>query len=189
MRELDFISIFVSRLNRTGVRYMITGSVACIIYGEPRMTHDIDLVLEVGSRNAVKIEQAFPLDDFYRLPLETLTVEARRPIRGHFNLIHHETGFRADVYTVGEDPLNHWAMANRKSFEIQGEQVWLAPPEYVIPRKLEFYREGGSDKHIRDIAGVLEMSSDDLNTDWLQERVLGYGLVREWEKAKEMAGQ
>ena len=189
MQELDFISIFVSRLNRTGIRYMITGSVACIIYGEPRMTHDIDFVLEVGSKNAAKIEQAFPLDVFYCPPLETLVVEARRPIRGHFNLIHHETGFRADVYTVGEDPLHHWAMAKRKSFDIQGEKVWLAPPEYVILRKLEFYREGGSDKHIRDIAGVLEMSSHDLNTDWLQERIRSYGLLKEWEKAKEMGGQ
>lgn len=184
MPEPDFISIFVSRLNRTGIRYMITGSVACIIYGEPRMTHDIDLVLEVGLRNAEKVERAFPLEDFYCPPLETLIVEARRPIRGHFNLIHHETGFRADVYTIGEDPLHHWAMANRRSFELQGEQVWLAPPEYVILRKLEFYREGGSDKHIRDIAGILEMSSDDLNKDWLHEKIRGYSLITEWETLK-----
>ena len=80
-------------------------------------------------------------------------------------------------------------MANRKSSEIQGEQVWLAPPEYVILRKLEFYREGGSDKHIRDIAEVLEMSSHDLNTDWLQERIRSYGLIKEWEKAKKMCAQ
>jgi hypothetical protein len=102
VQETDFISIFVSRLNRTGIRYMITGSVACIIYGEPRMTHDIDLVLEVGSKNAATIARAFPLDDFYCPPLETLMMEAARPVRGRFNLIHLETGLRADVYTMGD---------------------------------------------------------------------------------------
>jgi len=186
MRELDFISIFVARLNRTGIRYMITGSVACIIYGQPRMTNDVDLVLEVRSRSVEKIAEAFPLDAFYRPPLENLMIEAARPLRGHFNLVHHDTGLRADVYTVGEDPLHHWAMEKRKSFEIQGEPVWLAPPEYVILRKLEFYREGGSDKHLRDIAGILEMAPDYLNTDWLQEKIRYYGLTREWQKAEEM---
>lgn len=188
MSELDIITIFVTRLNRTGIRYMITGSVACVIYGEPRMTHDVDLVLEAGSKTVEKIVEAFPLDAFYCPPLESLMIEAARSLRGHFNLVHHETGLRADVYTVGRDPLHHWAMANRKSFEIQGERVWLAPPEYVILRKLEFYREGGSDKHLGDIGGILEMSSDHLDMDWLQGKIHDYGLTREWQKAKERVG-
>ncbi len=187
MPELDFISIFVARLNRTGIRYMLTGSVACIIYGQPRMTNGVDLVLEVRSKTVEKIAEAFPLDAFCCPPLENLMVEAGRPLRGHFNLVQHETGLRADVYTVGEDPLHHWAMKNRKSFEIQGEHVWVAPPEYVILRKLEFYREGGSDKHLRDIAGILAMALENLDIDWLQEKVRHYGLTREWQKAEEMS--
>jgi len=151
------------------------------------MTHDVDLVLEVRARSAAKIAEVFPLEDFYCPPIETLIIEAGRPVRGHFNLIHHATGLRADIYTSGEDPLHHWAMANRKSFDIQGEQVWLAPPEYVIVRKLEFYREGGYDKHIRDIVGILELSSDYLDIDWLLERIHGHGLTAEWEKAREMS--
>ena len=96
---------------------------------------------------------------------------------------------RADVYTVGEDPLHHWAMANRKSFEISGEQVWLAPPEYVILRKLEFYREGGSDKHLRDIAGILALSPEELNMAWLEQKIRDYGLTGEWEKALKLSNQ
>ena len=91
MPELDFISIFVARLNRTGIRYMLTGSVACIIYGQPRMTNDVDLVLEVRSRSVEKIAEAFPLDAFYCPPLENLMIEAAAPW-GHFNLVHHKTG-------------------------------------------------------------------------------------------------
>ena len=187
MPELDFITIFINRLNRAGLQYMITGSVACAIYGEPRFTNDIDLVLEVSSKSVEKIPEMFGLDEFYCPPLESLIIEAQRSMRGHFNLIHHETGLRADIYTVGQDPLHHWGMAHRKSFGIQGELVWVAPPEYVVLRKLEFFREGGSDKHLKDIAGILELCSDDLNTDWLQENIQARALTGEWGTALKMA--
>jgi hypothetical protein len=186
MPELDFITIFVTRLNRTGARYMITGAVACAVYGVPRLTNDVDLVLEVGTKSVENVLAAFPPDAFYCPPREIVMIEAERPLRGHFNLVHHDTGLRADVYTLGEDPLHDWAIANRNSFELQGERVWLAPPEYVILRKLESYREGGCSKHLMDIAGILELSSDELKTDWLQEKIHEYGLTREWKKAKEM---
>jgi hypothetical protein len=71
-----------------------------------------------------------------------------RPLRGHFNLIHHETAFRADIYAAGQDELHDWGLGNRKLIEIEGEEFWLAAVEYVILRKLEYYREGGSEKHI-----------------------------------------
>lgn len=186
MPQPDFISIFISRLNRAGFLYMVTGSVACTIYGEPRLTHDVDLILQLNSKNVEKIPKTFPLEQFYCPPLEALTIEAKRPLRGHFNLIHHATGFKADVYLVGQDPLHLWAMANRKSFGIKAEQVWLAPPEYVILRKLEFYREGGSDKHLRDIAGILALSSEYLDFDILRQRIGQVGLDKEWEKAKQV---
>lgn len=49
--------------------------------------------------------------------------------------------------------------------------------------------ELNSDKHIRDIAGILELSSDDLNLDWLQEMIHSYGLAKEWEKANKILEQ
>ncbi len=56
--------------------------------------------------------------------------------------------------------------------EIGGIDVWLAPPEYVILRKLEYHREGGSEKHLRDIAGVLRVSGDTVDraalSDWIR---------------------
>ena len=60
MPEPNLFQIFVSRLNRLDIRYMVTGAVASIIYGEPRLTHDIDLVVELNPQNAEKIIDAFP---------------------------------------------------------------------------------------------------------------------------------
>jgi hypothetical protein len=187
MPGLDLITIFVSRLNKAKLRYMVTGSVACTIYGEPRLTHDIDLVVELTPQDIERIPAAFSLDDFYSPPIESIRVEAGRSVRGHFNLIHHETGLRADVYVMGQDPLHHWAMSNRKPVMLGGDEVWLAPPEYVILRKLEFYREGGSDKHLKDISGILRLSSDLLDLDYLQTKTRDYRLTEGWQRAVEMA--
>jgi len=186
MPELNLFKIFTSRLNEFGVRYMVTGAVAIVIYGEPRLTHDIDLVVDLKREDAEKIVQAFPSEEFYCPPIEVINLEIDRPLRGHFNLIHYETGFKADIYTLGQDELHHWAMANRKSFQMEEEPIWVAPSEYVIVRKLEYYREGGSVKHLTDIANMIEISSEHINFEQLQNKIKDYALEREWQKVQKL---
>lgn len=182
--EPNFYLIFTSRLNTQGIRYMVTGAVAAFVYGEPRLTHDLDLVLELGRNEARKILDAFPLEEFYCPPEETIRTEAGRPSRGHFNIIHHETGFRADIYLKGRDELHAWALAHRRSVGFQGSEIWLAPPEYVILRKLEYFREGQSEKHLIDIRGMIELSPHLIDFDLLGKKIAGYGLQKEWEKVR-----
>jgi len=165
---------------------MVTGAVASTLYGEPRLTHDIDIVVALDAKEIEKIVDCFPADEFYCPPPEVINVEARRPLRGHFNLIHHQTGFKADIYLVGEDELHQWAMSNRKHFEIEGEPIWLAPIEYVILRKLMYYREGRSEKHLRDIAGMIGASLNQISTDYLQKRIRYYRLEEEWEEVQKI---
>jgi len=189
MPEPNLFQIFASRLEELGLRYMVTGAVASIIYGEPRLTHDIDLVVEITEENVDKIVKAFPLEKFYCPPIDVIRLETRRPLRGHFNLIHHETGFKADVYTMGQDELHHWAMSKRKKIQLDEESVWVAPPEYVILRKLEYYREGKSEKHLRDIVSMLDLSSGQIDPDELQNKIKEYSLEKEWEQVQKMFGE
>jgi len=186
MPEPNLFGIFTKRLNEAGIRYVITGAVASVIYGEPRLTHDIDLVVEMAGKDVAKFLQLFPSADFYCPPMEVIKVELARPLRGHFNLVHHETGFKADVYLAGDDSLHKWAISERRQIQIEGDTLWVAPPEYVILRKLEYYREGKSEKHLRDIAGMLELSLNEIDLKQLEEFIHRYGLEREWQKAKEM---
>lgn len=187
MQEPNLFQIYISRLNRMGIRYMVTGAVAVIIYAEPRLTQDIDLVIELTIEGASKIREAFPPEEFYCPPEESLRVEVHRRIRGHFNIIHLETAFRADCYIMGEDPLHHWGMSNRKKVDFEGESIWVASPEYVILRKLEYFREGGSEKHLRDIASILKIYSDRMAFNELLEKINQYGLEQEWEKAQRLS--
>jgi hypothetical protein len=105
--------------------------------------------------------------------------EAARAQRGHINIIHHETGFKADLYLSGKDPLNQWGFERARKIDVEGEPVFVSPPELVILRKLEFYREGGSVKHIQDIQFLLKSCSD-LDVKVLEEKIDERGLKSTW---------
>ena len=184
MPEPKLYQIFVSDFNRLGIRYMVTGAAASIVYGEPRLTNDIDVVIDLASAEVEPFLNSFPLEQFYCPPSEVILVEIARSQRGHFNLIHHKTGFKADIYTVGRDKLNRWGLDNRKLIEIEGTEFWMAPVEYVILRKLEYYREGQSEKHLKDIAGMLSVSPDKINFTELDEKIKQQMLEKEWSAAK-----
>ncbi len=185
MPEPNLFLVFLEPLNRAGIPYMITRSVASPVYGEPRLTHDVDLVAELDVSRVDEFAGLFPMDQFYCPPEEVLRTEASRETRGHFNLIHHGTGFKADIYPVGRDPLHQWAMARRRAFEIEHAQVWVAPPEYVILRKLQYYQEGRSPKHLRDIRCILDISGDSIDRAELNARIVAMGLQTVWAELSE----
>ena len=75
-----------------------------------------------------------------------------------------------------------WAFEHRKRIELTKDlSLWLAPPEYVIIRKLEFYREGGSEKHLRDIENMLPQVGDSLDDAFLHAQISKRGLQKFWE--------
>lgn len=182
MLEPDLFMIFLKPLSRSNIPYMVTGSVASMIYGEPRVTHDIDLVVELQIKDVSGLKALFGQEQFYCPPEEAIKTEISRAADGHFNIIHHASGFKADIYPAGKDELHKWAMARRQKINVDDCDIWIAPPEYVIIRKLEYYKEGGSVKHLSDIKRLLEVSGDILDTSALKEKIAKYDLSAEWEK-------
>ena len=183
MPEPELVLLFVRPLNRAGIRYITSGSVAAVIYGEPRLTHDVDFVVFLDDADIRRLAGAFPAADYYLPPLETICAEVRREQRGHFNIIHLETGFKADCYLSGREELHAWAFRLRRPIQFEGETVMLAPPEYVILRKLEYYREGGSEKHLRDIRSMLAISGGQIDRASLDQWIERRGLQNEWRLA------
>ncbi len=185
MRGPELFVLFTGPLDEAGLAYMVTGSVAAMVYGEPRLTNDIDIVLELDRARAAELAALFPAAQFYCPPEEVLLIEAGRPHRGHFNLIHHATGYKADVYLRGKDTLHAWGLSRRRRLDLgEDESMWVAPPEYVIVRKLAFYREGGSAKHIADVRGMLEVSGDSIDMVSIGEWVDRLGLGSQWAEAR-----
>jgi hypothetical protein len=185
MPEPDLIELFVTRLGEIGARYLVTGSVAATLYGEPRATHDVDLVVELSAEHRDALPRVFPAEEFYVPPPEVILEESRREEHGHFNIIHHASGLKADVYLVGSDELHAWAFRNVRRYSVGAVEVCVAPPEYVITRKLEFYREGGSPKHLRDVRSMLAVSSELIDLSTLEEWVRRRGLEAAWSEVRD----
>ena len=178
MAETELPWVFTGPLERAEIPYMIVGAFATLAFGAVRTTEDLDLVLGLALGDLARFESAFPEADFYRPPRETLLTEVARTERGHFNLIHQATLDRADCYLTGRDPLQHWALKNRRRVAWQGRQCWVAPPECVILKKLEFFREGQSQKHVRDIQNILRLV--DVDRVFIEEHVERLGLREQW---------
>jgi hypothetical protein len=183
MPEAELSLIFVRPLNRLGVRYMISGGIAAILYGEPRLTNDVDFVVFLVENDLKRLAETFPETAFYVPPASIMADELARPERGRFNFIHIETGYKADFYTTGRDELNVWGLRNARKFELSGEPAIVAPPEYVILRKLEYFREGGSDKHLRDIRSMMSISPQLIDQKTLEDWIVRRQLQTEWNKA------
>ena len=154
-----------------------------MLYGEPRLTHDVDLVIEIEKSEHVRaLAEHFPAQWFYLPPEQVIRIEASRERRGHFNVIHLESGYKADLYLAGEDPFHRWALDHVNLIEFSAQKLPVAPPEYVIVRKLEYYREGGSQKHLKDIRAILRNTSVPLNRVELDRWLEIGGVAGVWQE-------
>lgn len=116
--------ISITLFEKSEIPYFVTGSIASIFYGEPRLTHDIDIVVHLSKSDFAKVTQLFPLEDYY------------------------------------------------------------CPPEDVIIRKLEFYQQGGSDKHLSDIKKMFPQVDADLDQTFLQNQFTLRNLMGLWKECR-----
>ena len=182
MPEPDLIGLFIQPLHQLGLRYLVSGSVAAMLYGEPRVTLDIDVIVFLRPEDALRMAQAFSAPEFYVPPVEIIISEMTRESRGHFNVIHIRSGLKADFYVANRDELHAWAFRRLRHFSVLEVPVALAPPEYVILRKLEYFREGGSEKHLRDIRAMLAISGDLLDRPALDDWIERLRVETEWRR-------
>lgn len=172
----------LERLEGNGITYMVVGSLSSIVYGEPRMTNHIDLVVDIPAAEAGKFAGLFPAERFHCPPAEILTAEIVG--RGQFNLIHHETGLKIDLIVRKRSPHAVEEFARRRKVALlEGFEAYLASPEDVILKKLDFFREGGSRKHLADIRGIL--ANTEVDDAYLKRWVKRLGLAAQWKRAIE----
>ena len=185
----SLVGLFVAPINRAGIEYMVTGGLAAIVYGHPRLTLDIDLVIRFSPREAEAFAELWPSDEFYCPSAATIAEEHGRDSHGHFNVIHRESAMRADVYLAGADELSAWALQQRVPRRVEGETVQFAPIVYVIVNKLRYFQMGGSDRHLRDVARMMEISGPDVDLPTLEGWIATLHLAAEWTRARSYAGR
>jgi hypothetical protein len=168
------------------IEYYITGSFASSHWGEYRSTLDVDFVVELPSWNARELCGVFQEPEWYA------DADAAQRAAGDgtmFNIIHVPSGLKVDVIIFRESRYDNARMARAGRVEFPGKgSVRLAAPEDVILKKLEFYREGGSDKHLRDSAGILRISPQLIDHAYMDRWASELGVENEWRAVKARVG-
>ena len=177
---MDFVHLLkfvIEKLAAAHIPYMLVGSVASSFYGDPRLTRDIDMVLELLPSHLTSFSQIFDPKDFYIPPHEIIRDEVLS--KRSFNLIHHETGLKIDIMIKKPTPHGEEEFKRRQRHEIlPGFNGYIASPEDVILKKLQFYREGGSPKHLVDCKAILSQSP--LDNSYLDQWIEDLHLTKEW---------
>ena len=143
MPEPELSLLFVRPLNRLSIRYIVSGSVAAILYGEPRLTYDVDFVVFLRAGDIPRLRDAFASPAYHVPPVDVIAGEVAREYKGHFNLIHSDTGFKADFYTSGRDELPAWAFRNARRMEYEREPFLVAPPSTSSSASSNTIAKGG----------------------------------------------
>ena len=163
MEPTELLRLVGEQLDRIGCPRFTTGSVAAMVYGEPRFTNDIDIVVRIGEREAREIAAAFEGDDWY-VSAEAAVDAAR--VGGMFNIIHVPSGLKVDLIVAPGDAYDAERFARVRNIRMSdGRLEPFSAPEDVILKKLVFFREGASGKHLRDIAAMIEVQGADA-LDW-----------------------
>ncbi|MEM7353194.1 MAG: hypothetical protein AAF657_20535 [Acidobacteriota bacterium] len=165
----------------------MTGSVAAIYYGEPRFTNDIDVVVDLALDQVPDFLASFPPGEYY-LSEEALQKAVAR--QGMCNIIHVPTSLKVDVMIAADTLFNRSrferARRVRPADDLEG---LFASAEDVILKKMDFFRQGGSEKHLRDITGILMVSGDQLDHDYIESWADQLGLETIWRTIRYLVRQ
>jgi hypothetical protein len=179
MEQSELMGLIIKAFESLKIPYMITGSQASAYYGEPRFTRYIDVVTELKGEQVDDFTRFFPGDEFY-CDKEMIKAEIKR--RGQFNIIHSTSGLKIDIILTRATPFSKTEFSRRKPGSVSPEQeAYFASPEDVIIKKMDFYREGGSEKHLRDITGILKISSDIIDIDYITKWADSLSLRDIWD--------
>ena len=187
MEQADLLRAAVAALTARDIPYMIVGSVASMGYGEPRFTLDIDIAVELEESQAASLCDAFPPDEFY---VSRAAARQAAAGAGQFNVIHPASGNKIDFMVSRRDAWGREGFARRRFHEVvTGLNAFVASPEDIILGKLWYYHEGGSEKHLRDIAGILLMQGAKIDRGYITQWANKMGYAEHWQVAQSRAKQ
>jgi hypothetical protein len=167
-------------LDTAGVPYMITGSYASSVHGEPRASKDIDIVIAPTRDQLVRLMRLFPPDEFGAQ--EEAALEAMS-YNSMFNVIDYETGWRIDFIFRKNRPFSVQEFKRRHVVALSGLQLFVASPEDVLIAKLEWAKMGESQRQIEDAAGILRIQGEHLDREYVEKWVRELELGTQWRAA------
>jgi hypothetical protein len=164
-------------LEACGLRYLVGGSLASSMSGEPRSTLDVDIVLAMTALDVDRLVDglrgAFDVDE--------LAVARAVRERSSVNLFHVATAIKVDLFVLGASPLDEEQMDRRQRIQVASDPdryLYVYTPEDILLQKLRWFRAGNetSDRQWRDVLGILMVQGAALDRAYLRDRAVRRGV-------------
>jgi hypothetical protein len=168
---LQVVADLARVLDELEVPYVVAGSLASSMYGIPRSTQDVDLLMRIEPRHVDGFVEGLE-DDFF---LDRIMIEESVRRRKSFNIIHKETVYKADIFVAGDDAWSECELSRAVASEVELESgkasLNFASAEDTLLSKLAWYREGGeiSERQWSDVLGILKVQGSDLDGEHLRK--------------------
>jgi hypothetical protein len=133
MSQQELLKRIIQILNDLQIEYMVTGSVTSSLQGEPRSTHDLDLVVDLTKAAADRLHEAFPPSDYYVSEQAIQEALARRTT---FNVVDLISGDKVLFWILTDEPFDRSRFARRRIVEVLGLRFLVSAPENTILMKL-----------------------------------------------------
>ena len=164
MTEQELLRDCLGRLNRTGIVYYLTGSMASNYWGIPRSTHDLDFVVQIPTSSVRTLVEEFK-GDYY---IDEAAVLAAYKQPHQFNAIDTRSALKVDFWLAQATPFDQEMLRRRLNTTLFGEKAWIATAEDVILHKLLWNTLTPSERQLADAAGVVNVQRGKLDEGYLE---------------------
>lgn len=173
MEFTDLLKKIATVLDSLKIPYAVTGGVAVTIWGRARYTADIDIIIDIAPQKLKQLITAlYKIGDNIYLNIDDKTpLKTIKNNRG-FNLIHPESGVKADFIIKKDDKLSKLELKRAVKKEVWGQKIYFISPEDLILIKLKWYQDSNSTRHLEDVESILKISKVDLKyiKKWAKEQ-------------------
>lgn len=179
MTWVDPLEQIIGELERAGIPHMLAGSFASTYHGDPRTTHDIDLVIDPSRSTLDRLIAQLDRERYYIS--EDAVAEAWNR-RGQFNVVMMDSGWKVDLIIRKDRPFSREEFGRREQVDIGGVTVSIATAEDTVISKLEWAAAGESERQLRDVVGILEMCRGELDTRYIERWIAALDLGDVWQR-------
>ena len=186
MSQPELVKEVARVLEDAGIAYLVTGSVASSLQGEPRSTEDVDFVAALQTSHVPVLIGKFREPAYY---LSEEAVNDAIRLKSMFTIISLADGDKADVWLMKDDAFDRTVFTRRQAVEIFGARIMVTSPEDTILSKLRWAKlSGGSEKHYRDALRVYEVQQPELDDAYLAQWSKKLGVNEMLKRIRDEAG-
>ena len=139
------------------VPYFITGGISVLVWGRPRFTADIDVVVALKPGNIVDLEKAIRKVSPNGYIDRDAMIEALKQC-GEFNFIEPDSGIKVDFWILSDSEFDKSRLKRRTKKKILDKNVFFTSAEDLILIKLKWFKESESDRQRADIESILKIT-------------------------------